>query len=155
MQDLESVPEVRALQQRCCSWWGHYRIDVVVLGTADLIPFEPISLVKSFASGGCTWSCSLTNTAELCLKVNAIFANNIREGNGRENLSVQWVNLFLHWIVSFVQVLICSFDSEANGQLFSSLILNLFRFRNPSGPCTKLFLFSFQSKWWVYHGPKN
>lgn len=35
-------------------WWGHYRIDVV-LGTADLIPCEPISLVKSFASGGCTW----------------------------------------------------------------------------------------------------
>lgn len=34
-------------------------------------------------------SCSLTNTADLCLKVNAIFVNNIREGNGRENLSVQ------------------------------------------------------------------
>lgn len=40
VQDLESVAQVRALQ------------DVVVL-TADLTLFEPISLVNSFASGGC------------------------------------------------------------------------------------------------------
>lgn len=63
----QSVAEVRALQVRCCSWYS-----------CDLIPFEPSSLFNSSANGGCSRreSHSLTNTAELCLEVNAIFVNN-------------------------------------------------------------------------------
>lgn len=64
-RSLDSVAEVRALQVRCCSWYS-----------CDLIPFEPSSLVNSSANGGCTLRESRSLTAELCLKVNAIFVNN-------------------------------------------------------------------------------
>lgn len=87
------------------------------------------------------------------------FVNNIREGNGRENLCVQWVNIALHWTVSFVRVLIYSFGSEANRQLFSSFLISepfqVFRFIPVRSYCYFYFHFSQSSKYITALKPKE